>query len=75
MNESANNPSTTSQQSNSKAEREERIVDPRDLVYSGGSDRDPREVVENPAVTPELMDQAPEDLRDDLMPKNKDDDE
>lgn len=75
MNESANNPSNTSQQSTSKAEREEKIVDPRDLVYSGGSDRDPREVIENPAVTPELVDQAPEDLRDDLMPKNKDDDE
>lgn len=48
-------------------------TDSRELVYRGGYSGDPRELIENPAVTPELVEQAPEDLRDDLMPKGDDD--
>ncbi len=41
-------------------------VDPRDLVYSGGTDKDPRELVENPAVAPEMLNQG-DNLRSDLI--------
>ena len=44
----------------------ERIVDPRDLVYSGGFDRDPQEILGNPAVAPEMI-QEGRDLRVDLF--------
>ncbi|NJO80449.1 MAG: hypothetical protein HC827_19370 [Cyanobacteria bacterium RM1_2_2] len=47
-------------------------IDPRDLVYRGGYSGNPREIVENPAVAPEMLEPAPEDLRDDLMPKDED---
>ncbi|PSN11923.1 hypothetical protein C7293_22385 [filamentous cyanobacterium CCT1] len=30
--------------------------DPRDLVNKGGYDKDPREIIENPAVTPQMLD-------------------
>lgn len=33
---------------------EENAVDPRDLVNKGGYRKHPREIVENPAVTPEM---------------------
>ncbi|WP_035984425.1 hypothetical protein [Leptolyngbya sp. KIOST-1] len=29
--------------------------DPRDLVNKGGYDKDPREIIANPAVTPEML--------------------
>ena len=58
----------TEKQSNAS---EKAPIDSRDLVYRGGYDGDPREILENPAVTPELVEQSPEDIRDDLMPKNK----
>ncbi|WP_432808185.1 hypothetical protein [Pantanalinema sp. GBBB05] len=41
-------------------------VDPQDLVYSGGYTKDPREIVENPAVTPEMLNE-PGDLRSDAL--------
>ncbi|HEY9617132.1 MAG TPA: hypothetical protein V6C64_09835 [Microcoleaceae cyanobacterium] len=41
-------------------------VDPQDLVYSGGYTGDPREIVENPAVTPEMLNE-PGDLRSDAL--------
>lgn len=46
--------------------QKQKTVDPRDLVYTGGLNRDPREVVENPAVTPQMLNE-PGDLRDDLL--------
>lgn len=50
--------------------RDQGIVDVQDLVYTSRINGNPREVIVNPAVAPErLDDQAPEDLRDDLMPK------
>lgn len=66
------NPSSESNRPSSNSESDQRLIDPRDLVYQGGPALDPREVVENPAVAPEMLEQAPEDLRDDLMPKNRD---
>lgn len=45
---------------------DEETVNPLDLVYSGGTDRDPRELVENPAVTPEMPNE-PGDLRGDTL--------
>lgn len=35
---------------------DEETFDPRDLVNKGGYDKDPREIVENPAVTPQMLD-------------------
>lgn len=43
-----------------------KTVNPQDLVYSGGSSGDPREIVENPAVTPQMLNE-PGDLRGDEM--------
>jgi hypothetical protein len=51
----------------------EEPIDVRELVYRGGYSGDPREIVENPAVAPEMLEQAPEDIRDDLMPKGEED--
>lgn len=46
--------------------KKQKIVNPDDLVDRGGTDADPRELVENPAVTPEMLNE-PGDLRDDLL--------
>ncbi len=70
---SANPHHPKAQDSDDRAPQSDQIIDVRELVYRGGSDRDPRELVENPSVTPEMVEQAPEDLRDDLMPKQKSD--
>ncbi|NDJ17545.1 hypothetical protein [Myxacorys almedinensis] len=37
------------------AKPEQETVDPMDLVTRGGYEGDPREIVENPAVTPEML--------------------
>lgn len=29
--------------------------DPRDLVTKGGYDKDPREIIDNPSVTPQML--------------------
>jgi hypothetical protein len=50
-----------------EADREtDRSVDPQDLVYSGGLIGNPREIVENPAVTPEMLNE-PGDIRSDAL--------
>ncbi len=56
---------------------QQRIVDPRDLVYvssydeEGGSiSNDPREIINNPAVAPQMLDSTPENLRDDFLHDN-----
>jgi hypothetical protein len=68
----ANQPKPEKQSEKHEKQSDKAPIDSRDLVYRGGYDGDPREILENPAVTPELVEQAPEDIRDDLMPKNKD---
>lgn len=56
----------TDQNANPKAnspsgeELDKQAVDPRDLVYKGGYNKNPREVVENPAVTPQMLDEPQE---------------
>jgi hypothetical protein len=49
---------TENQQNNPNNNRsiEEETFDSRDLVNKGGYDKDPREIVENPAVTPQMLD-------------------
>jgi hypothetical protein len=52
----------------------DRIVDPKDLVctssYSeeeGSISDNPREIISNPAVAPEMLDTTSQDLRDDIF--------
>ena len=42
------------------------IVDPRDLVRTGGIPENPEEVISNPAVAPQMPDDILRDLRGDL---------
>ena len=53
---------TTSNQNNQRSSQDsqvdEQTIDPRDLVSKGGYDKDPREVVENPAVTPQMPEES-----------------
>jgi Gas vesicles protein GVPc repeated domain len=51
---------------------DEGMFDPQDLVSKGGYVGNPREIIENPAVAPEMLDR-PEDLRDDLLAETEDD--
>lgn len=53
-------------ESNDEPPKTQKIVDPMNLVYSGGYTGDPREIVENPAVTPEMPNE-PGDLRADEL--------
>lgn len=46
------------------------MFDPQELVSKGGYIGNPREIIENPAVAPEMLDR-PEDLRDDLLADNE----
>lgn len=46
--------------------KQQKVVNPDDLVYRGGTQADPRELVENPAVTPEMPNE-PGDLRIDAL--------
>ncbi len=41
-----------------------KTVNPMDLIYAGGYQGNPRELVENPGVTPEMINE-PGDLRSD----------
>lgn len=45
----------------------ENLVDPvEDLISAGGYTKDPREIINNPAVAPQMLN-GPGDLRGDLM--------
>jgi hypothetical protein len=50
------------------SEPDQQAIDPRELVTKPGlaADQDPREVVSNPAVTPEMLNE-PGDIRSDLI--------
>ncbi len=56
-----------------KAEKlkEEGMFNPQDLVSKGGYVGNPRDIVEKPAVAPQMLDQV-EDLRDDLFAEPED---
>lgn len=45
---------------------DEQAIDPRDLVYKGGYRKHPREIVENPAVTPQMPDEPQETRAGDI---------
>lgn len=47
------------------------MVDVQDLVYKGGFDKDPQEILGNPAVAPEML-QEGRDLRVDLFKEAED---
>jgi len=51
--------------------KDEGMFDPLELVSRGGYTGNPREIIENPAVAPEMLD-LPEDLRDDLLAETED---
>ena len=51
--------------------KDDGMFDPLDLVSKGGYTGNPREIIENPAVAPEMLDR-PEDLRDDLLAEPED---
>jgi hypothetical protein len=56
------NPDTESKNAanNGQENIDEQAMDPRDLVRKGGYRKHPREIVENPAVTPEMYDEPQE---------------
>jgi hypothetical protein len=60
------NASGEGDRSKTTAPNSERVMDVRDLVYSGGFDKDPQEILGNPAVAPEML-QEGRDLRVDLF--------
>jgi hypothetical protein len=62
----SDNASDHEKQQERSTKPEQKTVDPMDLVYSGGYNGDPREIVENPAVTPEMLNE-PGDLRADEL--------
>ncbi|MBD3881422.1 hypothetical protein IFO70_06610 [Phormidium tenue FACHB-886] len=53
-------------QPEAKQSTQDNIVDVMDLVYAGGYDRDPQEILGNPAVAPEMLSDG-RDLRPDLF--------
>ena len=53
-----NHPQSNSERIRQKVE--EKTIDPRDLVNKGGFNKNPREMVENPAVTPEMHEEVQE---------------
>ena len=62
--ESMNSPEPDAKQQKQQQPLEERTMDPRDLVYNQGTPKNPREVLANPAVTPETIEDA-DNLRSD----------
>lgn len=54
---------------------DEQAVDPLDLVYSGGYRGNPREIVENPAVTPQMYDPVEDFHAGDIREERDEEDE
>ncbi|PSN18899.1 hypothetical protein C7271_10115 [filamentous cyanobacterium CCP5] len=54
-----------------KRKVEEDTVDPRDLVNKGGYSKHPRDIVENPAVTPQMHNET-EDSRAGFIREDRD---
>ncbi|MBD1912070.1 MULTISPECIES: hypothetical protein [unclassified Leptolyngbya] len=67
----------SSQEANQKRSDsvDERVVDPMDLVYKGGFEGNPRDIVENPAVAPQMLESPTIDARASLMTRDQDEDE
>jgi len=77
QNAEAENKRPTSQNQPDEATQEQqndvddRTVDPRDLVYKGGYQGNPRDIVENPAVAPQMPDGQVTEARAGLMQKDR----
>ncbi|MFE4107170.1 hypothetical protein [Almyronema epifaneia] len=65
--------SNTAAKKNQQQAADEKTVDPRDLVYNSETGQHPRDVIENPAVTPELLDD-PETSRAGFIREDRDQD-
>lgn len=48
------------EETQSSPKHESDTIDPRDLVQKGNYRKHPREIVENPAVTPQMLDEPQE---------------
>ena len=59
------------EQSQAEKLKEAGMFNSQDLVSKGGYVGNPREIIENPAVAPQMLDR-PEDLRDDLLAETDD---
>lgn len=59
-------PSPDNKDLDRESTNDDRVMDPRDLAYTGGFQGSAREIVENPAVTPEMPNE-PGDLRSDML--------
>lgn len=64
----------TDRANQSHAVPDDQMADPNDLVYvssysedKGSISDDPREIINNPAVAPQMLDTTTENLRDDLF--------
>lgn len=61
-------PETNSPEELRKA-ADEKVMDPQDLAYTGGYRGNPRRIVENPAVSPQMLEDVEDfhagDIRDD----------
>lgn len=72
MNDKASNSPSDQENQNDRHEPnqhsvdESKLVDVRDLVYKGGYDRDPQEILGNPAVAPPMLSEG-RDLRVDIF--------
>ena len=49
-----------------KVSAEDMVNPAEDLIYAGGYTKDPREIINNPAVAPQMLN-GPGDLRGDLI--------
>lgn len=65
MTESTERFPRTDEQQLDRLLQDDQAIDPQDLVYKGGYRGNPRDIVENPAVAPEMLNQ-PGDLQADL---------
>lgn len=74
-NSSQNHDTSNEPKQNNADGTDDRVVDPMDLVYKGGFDGNPRDIVENPAVAPQMLESPTIDARASLMERDYDEDE
>lgn len=51
-------PKNSKQTNNPTSNTADKTFDPRDLVSKGGYQKNPREIIENPAVTPQMPEES-----------------
>jgi hypothetical protein len=70
-NQHQNRSSSNSPSNSEEIKPKKETVDVRELVYKGGYDKDPQEILGNPAVAPPMIDEG-RDLRGDLYREAED---